>query len=217
MKGGEPFQAHYLRLVDQAFQQGGEIAKLTRGNRELRELGRDSAGRVEVLTFEVGIRDEVLNIPPVELAAYIARLGQELEELEATDVPEVAADARERQAGIEKLGVKLALAQGYQKVVGPFVQELTEAAAAVKRSAEELEAAQKRFEEDAQALQDRIVELEREGLPAHAEEIERLTRALQEKAAAFDELGLEHQALVDSSREAEERLGAQVELLTRTG
>ena len=215
VKGGESFQAHYLRLVAQAFQQEGEIAELTRGNRELKELGRDSAGQVEVLTFGVSIRDEVLATPPDELATYIARLLEELRALEETDVPAQEADARERQAEIDKLGVKLELAQGYQEVIGPFVEELTETSAAVKRSAEELEAAQKRFEEEAQALQDRIGVLERDGIPAHTDEIERLTRALQQKTEEFVELETRHRELVDSSREAQERLGGQVELLQR--
>ena len=188
---------------------------LTRENGEVKESFREATGRVEVLTFKVDIRDEVLRIPPGALAEYVARLGQELEELKATDVPEQAADAREREAGIEKLGVKLALAQGYQKVIEPFVEELTETSAAVKRGEEELERARKQFGEEVQALQDRIGELERDGLPEHAEEIERLTVALREKTEEFVELETRHRELVDSSRQAEERLREQVELLQR--
>ncbi|WP_316359174.1 hypothetical protein [Candidatus Neptunichlamydia sp. REUL1] len=205
----------FVKFVTHAYEQKGEIAGLTRGNIELKELGRESAGRIEVLTFKVGIRDEVLNISPGKLAAYIVRLEQELEELKATEVLEQAADGRERQAGIDKLGVKLALAQSYQEVVGPFVQELTEATAAVERGAEELEAAQKQFGEEAQALQDRIEELEREGIPAHTDEIGRLKLALQEKTKAFAALEIQHRELVDLSGEEQERLGAQVELLEK--
>jgi hypothetical protein len=213
VKGGESFQAHYLRLVAQAFQQEGAIMDLETANKELSERVSESAGRVEVLTFQVGIRDEVLATPPDELVTYIARLGEELRALEETDVPAEEADAKERQARIDQLGVKLELAQVYQKVVGSFVQELTETSAAVKRGAEDLERAQRQFEEQAQALRERIMELERDGLPAHTDEIQHLKRALQEKTEEFLELETRHRELVNSSRQAEELLSKEVESL----
>ncbi|QVL56050.1 MAG: hypothetical protein KFB95_02250 [Simkaniaceae bacterium] len=207
------FREIFVEFVTDAYQQEGVILGLERDNKELSEHSREFAGRVEILTFDVQIRNEILDVQPVELADYIVRLGQELGEFEATDVPEEEADARERQARIDKLIAKLEVAQGYQKVVGPFVQELTETAAAVKMGAEELERAQKQFEEDAQLLRDRIVGLERDGLPAHTDEIQRLTLVLREKTEAFDALGIEHQALVTSAREAEELLSTEVESL----
>ena len=203
----------FVEFVTHAYEQEGEIADLTRENRELKELGRDSAGQVEVLTFQVELRDKVLAIPPKELGECIAAWAEKLRGLEEAEVPVDGADARAHEIKIEKLQVKLELAQGYQKVIGPFVIELTEAAAAVKRSGEELEVAQRQFEEDAQLLRDRIVGLERDGLPAHTDEIQRLTLVLREKTEAFDALGIEHQALVTSAREAEELLSTEVESL----
>ena len=185
----------FVEFVTRAYEQEGKIAELTRGNRELKELGRDSAGQVEVLTFQIQVRDEILATPPDELATYIARLGEELRALEETAVPEQEVDARERQVGIEKLGVKLELAQGYQKVIGPFVEELT-AAAAVKRSGDELEVAQRQFEEDAQVklLTGQIEE---------AREAQRVAeQALLEQQTANEELKAEHIRLTQVADEA---------------
>ena len=211
--GGESFKNWYLRLVDHVFGQAGMILGLERDNKELSERGRDFAGQVEVLTFQVGIRDKVLAVSPRELGECIAAWAEKLRGLEEAEVPVDGADARAHQTKIEKLQEKLRVARGYQEVIGPFVIELTEAAAAVKRSGEELELAQRQFEEDAQVLRGRIEVLERDGLPAHTDEIQRLTLALQEKTEAFDELGLTHRALVNSAGEAEELLSREVESL----
>ncbi len=209
----QTYRDMFVEFVTHAYQQEGAILGFARENKELSERGREFAGQVETLTFQVGIRDEILAVSPRDLEGYIARLGEELTALEETDVPEEEADARERTSGIEKLRVQLEVAQGYQKVIGPFVEELAETAAAVESSGEELRAAQKRFGEEAQVLRDRIVELERDGLPAHTEEIQRLTVALREKTEAFDALVLEHQALVASARKAEELFSREIESL----
>lgn len=207
------YREMFVDFVTHAYQQEGKITDLTRENRELKELGRDSAGQVKILTFQVGTRDKVLAVPPRELGECIARWAEKLRLLEAAEVPADEAEARAHQTKIKKLQEKLGVAQGYQKVIGPFVAELAETAAAVERGTEGLEAARKQFGEDAQLLRDRIVELERDGLPAHTDEIHRLMLSLQEKTEAFDALEIQHQELVASAREAEERLGAQVKLL----
>lgn len=203
----------FVQFVTHAYQQEGTILGLERDNKELSERGRDFVGQVEVLTFDVQIRNEILAVSPENLDGYIARLGEELGELEATDVPEEEAEASVRQTGIEKLQEKLRVAQGYEEVIGPFVEELAKTAAAVERGAGELEVAQRQFGEEKQALLEELAALKRDGLPAHTDEIQRLRLVLQEKTEAFDALGIEHQALIKSAREAEELLSKEVDSL----
>jgi hypothetical protein len=210
VKGGESFQTHYSRLVEQAFQQQGAIGHLEGENREVREEGRDLAGRLEISIFEVETRNEILGVSPEDLEGYIARLGEELGKLQATDVPVSEADARERTNGIEKLRVKLEVAEGSLEVIGPFLEQLTKTTAALENSGAELRAAQEKFEQETQVLQDQIGALKREGIPAHTDRIRELTQELLEKTNEFTQLGLEHQGLVESAREAEVELGGQV-------
>jgi len=200
----------FAEFVTHAYQQEETVLDLTRGNRELKEGGRELAGRLEISTFDVELRNEILGVSPEDLGGYIARLGVALEELQATDVPDGEVEAGKRQTGIEKLQVKLAVAEGSMKVIGPFLEQLAKTTAAVERGTEVLATEKERFGEEAQVLQDRIGALERDGIPAHQDEIHRLTQALLEKTEAFNELGLTHQELVRSAREAEDQLGGRV-------
>ena len=200
----------FAEFVTHAYQQEGNVFDLTRENRELKEAGRELTGRLEILTFNVDIRDELLAVSPERLEEYIAHLGEELKALRETDIPVGEVEARKREAGIVQLEEKMSVAEGSLKVIGPFVEQLAKTTDAVERGAEELEAAQKKFEEAAEVLQEQIRALKRDGIPAHTDRIDELMQALLEKTDEFTQLGLKHEALLESAREAEEQLGGQV-------
>lgn len=78
-----------------------------------------------VFRMQIGIRDEMLALSPENLEELVIQLRDELQTLETGALDDEAeTQGAERQAKIEKLQEKLGVAEAYQRMIGPFLEEL---------------------------------------------------------------------------------------------
>ncbi len=158
-----------------------------------------------VFRMQIGIRDEMLALSPENLEELVIQLRDELQTLETGALDDEAeTQGAERQAKIEKLQEKLGVAEAYQRMIGPFLEELVEAKAAALKNVGEVEPTRDQLQEDVNTLRLQIKDLEENGISVHKDKIHELTEELEGKTTELGQLKLTYKALVASEEEAKQ-------------